>query len=68
MWNLKRNDTNELLTKQRLTDLENKLMVGGCVKEQLRTSGRYVHPAIFKMDNQGVGGLEKERRWRSEAC
>ena len=33
MWNLKRNDTNELLTKQRLTDLENKLMVGGCVKE-----------------------------------
>ena len=26
MWNPKRNDTNEL-TKQRLTDLENKLMV-----------------------------------------
>ena len=25
MWNLKRNDTNEL-TKQRLTDLENELM------------------------------------------
>ena len=27
MWNLKRNDTNELI-KQRLTDLGNKLMVG----------------------------------------
>ena len=26
MWNLKRNDTNEL-TKQRLTDLENELVV-----------------------------------------
>ena len=28
MWNLKRNDTNEL-TIQRFTDLENKLMVSG---------------------------------------
>ena len=30
MWNLKRNDANELTYKtQRLTDLENKLMVTG---------------------------------------
>jgi len=28
IWNLKRNDTNRFI-KQRLTDLENKLMVGG---------------------------------------
>ena len=33
MWNLKRNDTDEL-TKERLTDLENKLKVA-CGKEQL---------------------------------
>ena len=31
MWNLKRNDTNELnlQNRKRLTDLENKLMVAG---------------------------------------
>ena len=30
MWNLKRNDTNELIYKtERLTDLENELMVAG---------------------------------------
>ena len=32
MWNLKRNDTNELSYKTKiLTDLENKLMVAECV-------------------------------------
>ena len=29
MWNLKRNDTNKLTNRNRLTDLENNLMVAG---------------------------------------
>jgi len=37
MWNLKRNGTDEF-TKQRLTDLENKLKVA-CGKEQLGSLG-----------------------------
>ena len=41
MWDLKRNDTNELhlLNRKRLTDLGNKLIVARG-KRQLRTSGR----------------------------
>ena len=29
MWNLKRNDRNEITKQKRLTDLENELMVAG---------------------------------------
>ena len=39
------------LTKHRLTDLENELMVVG-VGEQLGVWNGQVHTAIFKMDNQ----------------
>ena len=50
MWNLKRNATNEC-TKQRLTDLENKLMVAGGRDSSGLWEG-HVHTAIFKMDDQ----------------
>ena len=40
-----------LLTKQRLTDLENELMVAGG-KGQLGTLGRSLHTAIFEMYEQ----------------
>ena len=50
MWNLKRHDTNEL-TKQRLTDLKNKLLAAGGRASQGVLDG-HVHPAILKMDNQ----------------
>ena len=39
MWNLKRNDTNELRKRNRLTDLENELMVARG-KGQLGSLGR----------------------------
>ena len=45
-WNLKRNDTNEF-TKQRFTDLENKLMVA-----RKGVSQGHVQVAILKMYNQ----------------
>ena len=56
MWNLKRNDTSEL-TKQRVTDLKNKLMVvglGGRMEKRDSEDvwGGPLHSTIFKMDNQ----------------
>ena len=47
MQNLKRNDTNEL-TKQRFTDLENKLVVA----RRKGVSEGHVQVAILKTDNQ----------------
>ena len=55
MWNPKRNDTQmKLLTKQRLTDLENELMVAGRTMGEgiVREFDGYVHTALFKMNNQ----------------
>ena len=54
MWNQKRNDTNEL-TKQRLTDLENELIVarrkdGG--RESQGAWDGHGHTAVFNMENQ----------------
>ena len=50
MWNLKRNDTNEL-TKQ--TDSERELnSCGFGGRDSLRVWDGHVHTAIFKMDNQ----------------
>ena len=52
MWNLKINDTNELAYKtERLTDLENKLMVAsgeGIVRE----FGINIYTTIYKTDNR----------------
>ena len=57
MWNLRRNDTNEL-TKQRLMDLENEPVVAGVVVEGAGIVGEFgmdvycINTAVFKMDNQ----------------
>ena len=57
MWNLKRNDTNEITYKtEKDTDLENKPMVVGWGKDGgkgwLGSLDGHVHTVIFKMDNQ----------------
>ena len=55
MWNLKRNDTNELnlQRRKRLTDLENELMVAGVGgRDSWGLWEDHVHTAIFKMGNQ----------------
>ena len=50
MWNLKRNDTNEL-TKQADSEKElNSCGVGE--RDSLRVWDEHVHTAIYKMDNQ----------------
>ena len=59
MWNLKRNDTNELI-KQRLSDLENELVV---VTGKGQDFGNT--QAIFTKDNQQ--GL-LQTTWRSAHC
>ena len=46
MWNLKRNDTNEL-TEQKDTDLKNELMFGGERKGQLGSLGRSLYTLLF---------------------
>ena len=54
MWNLKRNDRNEL-TKQKETDLENELTVAGGNDGRRDSQGvwdGHVHIPIFKMDNK----------------
>ena len=50
MCNLKRNDTNKLTNRKRLTDLENKLM--DARRDSSGVWEGHVHTAIFKMDNQ----------------
>ena len=56
MWTLKRNDTNELIYKtERLTDLENELMVAGEWEMGVRDLGSLdgqVHTTILQVDNQ----------------
>lgn len=53
MWNLKRNDTNELIKQP---DFEDQLMVvkgkGGCQRDSQGVWDGHVHTAILKMDNQ----------------
>ena len=54
VWNLKRNDTNELTKQERLTVLENELVVAG---ERGRRDSQgvwdgHVDIAMFKMDKQ----------------
>ena len=54
MWDLKNNDTNELIYKAE-TDLENELMVTGVerwCKGLVGVCGIKLHTVIFKMDNQ----------------
>ena len=55
MWNLKRNDRNEITKQKRLTDLENELMVaggGGSRGQGQEVLDGHAHTAIFKVDNQ----------------
>ena len=74
MWNLKRNDTNEL-TDKRLADLENELTVAGGRggrESQGLWDGR-VHTAVIKLDHQQgppiVGQPGWEGAWgRRDTC
>ena len=50
MGNLKRNDTNEFIYKQKDRDLENKLMVAEGKRQGVWAG--HEHMAVFKMDNQ----------------
>jgi len=50
LWSLKRNDTDELI-KQKLTDLENELMVAER-KGSWKLWEGHVYTAILKTDNQ----------------
>ena len=54
MWNLKRNDTNEVTYKAKiLTDLDNELFVAGgegMMGERIVWNG-HVHTAVFKLNN-----------------
>ena len=50
MWNLKRNDTNEL-TYRTETDSQNEFMVEGEGRRQ-RVRDGHIHTVMFKMDNQ----------------
>ena len=54
MWNLKRNDTNEVTYKTKiLTDLDNELLVAGGegrMGERIVWNG-HVHTAVFKLNN-----------------
>ena len=54
MWNLERNDTNEVTYKTKiLTDLDNELLVAGGegrMGERIVWNG-HVHTAVFKLNN-----------------
>ena len=54
MWNLKRNDTNELITKQKETHRLSLWLPGGKngVKDTQGIWNGHVHTAIFKTDSQ----------------
>ena len=54
MWNLKRNDTNELITKQKQTNRLGLWLPGGKngVKDTQGIWDGHVHTAVFKIDSQ----------------
>ena len=60
MWNRKRNDTNEL-RKQRLTDLENKLMVARGKREGIiRDFGKVMYTLLYlrRITNEALNRCE----------
>ena len=70
MWNLKRNDTNEL-TQQRSTDLENKFMVTrgeGWGKRLLREFGMDMHRLLYLTCIRNKDLLYRHRELCSTLC